>query len=313
VAYIGQTAFFTSGSSSTTAQVALTASVQDPDGNSGANVTNATVTFTDMLSGKVLASNVKVSPVLGSSVTTGTANTIVTLSTGQYGSSEYLIQVTLGGMYKNCQQTGPVSNASGAYCTGAPSVASDSSQYAAAHPTIAVMIPQTINTMQGGTTIPKLSTAAGTYGDATAGSYTLGMQYNNKGTNPQGQVQLVLRRGDGTYYVKSNSITSLSFGSTYPSKDATIYTKASIYRVTDSGALTSIDGNVTLRVDAHDGCAVGATCVPGENDTIGFTVLSSKNSSLYYSNNWQYDQSILGWRTIQEQISGPGGSAVRIN
>jgi hypothetical protein len=271
------------------------------------------VTFTDLLTGKVLASNVKVSAVSGSSVTTGTANTIVTLSTGQYGSQEYLIQVTLGGMYKNCQQTGPVSNASGTYCAGSPAVDSSSSQYAAAHPTIAVMIPQTINTMQGGTAIQKLNTAAGTFGDATAVSYTMGMQYNNKGTNPQGQIQLILRRSDGIYYIKSNSITSLSFGTTYPSKDATIYTKASIYKVSESGAMTSVDGNVTLRVDAHDGCAVNATCVAGENDTIGFTVLSGKNSSLYYSNNWQYDQSILGWRTVQESVSGPSGSAVRIN
>ena len=70
---------------------------------------------------------------------------------------------------------------------------------------------------------------------------------------------------------------------------------------------------MTLRVDAHDGCAVNAVCVAGENDTIGFTVLSSKDSSLYYSNNWVYDPNILGWHTMQEQVSGPNGSAVRIN
>jgi hypothetical protein len=312
VAYIGQTAFFTSGSSSTTAQVTLTASVQDSNG-SGGNVQNTTVTFTDMLSGKVLASGVKVSDVQNTDGTlnprTGTANTIVTLSTGQYGAQQYLVQVTLqGGSYKNCQQTGPF----GTYCQGSPAVDPTSSPYAAAHPTIAVMIPQTINTMQGGTAIPKLTTAAGQYGDASSGSYTMGMQYNNKGTQPQGQIQLILRRADGWYYIKSNSITSLAFLGNYPSKDATIYTKASIYRVTDSGGTISVDGNVTLRLDAHDGCTT-PTCADNDGDTVGFTVLSSKSSSLYYSNNWVYDSTILGWTTKQASISGPGGSAIRIN
>src|SRR4029079_14314554 len=76
VAYIGQNVFVTSGSSSTSAQVTLTASVQDPDGNSGANVTNATATFTDLLTGKVLASGVKVSAVSGG-ITQGHANQLV--------------------------------------------------------------------------------------------------------------------------------------------------------------------------------------------------------------------------------------------
>ena len=93
VAYIGQTTFVTSGSSSTTAQVTLTASVQDPDGFSSADLANATATFTDLLSGKVLASGVKVTPVSGSNPKTGTANTVVTLSTGQYGLQQYLIEV----------------------------------------------------------------------------------------------------------------------------------------------------------------------------------------------------------------------------
>src|SRR5207237_609780 len=49
VAYIGQTVFVTSGSSSTTAQVTLTASVADPTGFG--SVFNSTVTFTDLITG----------------------------------------------------------------------------------------------------------------------------------------------------------------------------------------------------------------------------------------------------------------------
>src|SRR5207244_3242615 len=135
-------------------------------------------------------------------------------------------------------------------------------------------------------------------------------------TNPQGQIQLTLQQPDGTYYIKSNSITSLAFvqpsaGSTQPSKDVTIYTKASIYKVSNSGVTTSYDGNVTLSVDAHEGCATSPTCSGTGGDTIGFTVLSGKDSSLYYSNNWVYDSNVKGWKTVQQDVTP--FTAVQIN
>jgi hypothetical protein len=133
------------------------------------------------------------------------------------------------------------------------------------------------------------------------------MKYNKGGTNPQGQIQLILQRADGTYYIKSNSISSLAFSNPDPTtkvnRDVTIYTKASIYKVTGT-TLTSVDGNVTLRLDAHDGGTAGG-------DTIGFTVLSSKDSSLYYSNNWTYDSKTLAWKTVMQAM--PNGTAVVID
>jgi hypothetical protein len=45
--------------------------------------------------------------------------------------------------------------------------------------------------------------------------------------------------------------------------------------------LTSFDGGVTLRVDAHEGCTTGPTCSATSGDTIGFTVLSGKDSALF--------------------------------
>ena len=274
------------------------------------DLTNATVTFTDILTNTVLAKGVKMSPVPGTS--TGTANTILTLSSGQYGAQEYLIEVSLGSSYKNCQQTGYVSNASGTYCAGWPVVAPTDPAYQSAHPTVTVIIPSTINTMQGTAGITKLSTSAGTYGDATGVTYCVGMKYNNKGTNPQGQIQLVLQRADGTYYVKSNSISSLAFTTNTAdgTRDVTIYTKASIYKVSTGGALTSIDGNVTLRLDAHDGFVNGTQV---NDDMIGFTVLSSKTSALYYSNNWVYDSATRAYRTVMQTVTGSASTGVVIN
>ena len=137
------------------------------------------------------------------------------------------------------------------------------------------------------------------------------MNYTNKGTNVQGKIELIIEQADGTYYIKSNSISSIAFSNQVNgiNKDVTVYTKASIYSVSASGALTSVDGNVTLRVDAHEGCTTSPSCSSSSNDTIGFTVLSTKDSSLYYSNNWQYSTPIQGWTTIQQALS-PYGAVV---
>jgi hypothetical protein len=190
------------------------------------------------------------------------------------------------------------------------------------------MIPPTTNSIQGGASLATGGAPAGTYGDATGVSYSVGMSYNKGGSNPQGQVLLTLPRRDGyTYYVKSNSISSLAFSNPNTSdgnlpKDVTIYTKASIFKVNNvTGATVSVDGNVTLRVDAHEGCAVNSTpnkstCMTTPGDTIGFTVLSSKNSALYYSNNWVYDSLSKSYRTVPQPVSGPSpnvGCAISIN
>jgi hypothetical protein len=266
-AYIGQTLFTTSGSSSTTAQVTLSASVAET-GESGGSIANATATFTDLYTNKVLASGVKVSPVANSDSHTGTANTVVTLSTGQYGAQQYLIEVTIGGSYRNTQQTGAL--------VGSPA-------WNATHVNVTVVIPPTQYSTQGtASSVAPLTTAAGKYGDASALSYTIGMKYNNKGTSPQGQVLLTLVRPDGLYYVKSNSITSLAFTAGtggQPSKDVTIYTKASIYKVVN-GQSIGVDGGVTLRVDLHEGCTTSPGCGSSSGDTVAFTVLSGKDRSL---------------------------------
>jgi hypothetical protein len=292
VGYIGQTTFYTSGSSSTTVSAVLSASVQE-DGSSAGPVTNSTVTFTDMATGTVLASNVKVSPVSNTSTQIGTANTTVTLSAGKYGAQDYLIKVTLNGSLTNAQQL-----------SAAPGTAA----YNAAYANVSVLVPPPANSYEGNAAIPTLPTAAGTYGDAVGAHYTGGITYNSSGTNPQGQIQLILPRADGIYYVKSNSITSVAFTT---KKDVTIYTKASVYKLTGTSTLTSIDGNATLRIDAHDGCSTtpASSCSVG-GDTVGFTVLS-KASSLYYSNNWVYDSGALAWRTAPQSV-GPD-SAVEIN
>ncbi len=276
VRYIGQTQWVTSGTSSTTAQVTLTASVQDP---TGFGLSGAKVDFIDAASSKVLASNVNVSPVAGSPSNTGTANTIVTLSSGQYGAESYVIAVRLTGNYEN-----------------------DSQPEADKTAALVVSKPAGTNEASGGGTIKGLVDAAGTYrSNADVNStFSVGMTYNKSGTNPQGKITITIPQPDGsTIYVKSNSITSMSnsaFGSgNTGGKKSIIYTKSSINKVVN-GTTVTIEGNVSLRVDITD---YASTATP---DEIGFTVLSSSNSNLFYSNRWVLESG--AWKTLPQQIAG---------
>jgi len=57
-------------------------------------------------------------------------------------------------------------------------------------------------------------------------------------------------------------------------------------------------------VDAHEGCTTSPKCDGSGGDMIGFTVLSSKNSALYYSNNWVYDAVTKSYKTVTEAVAG---------
>jgi len=277
VNYIGQTTFVTSGTSSTTAQVTLSASVQDPTGTA---LVGATMDFIDTSTGKALASGVKVSPVPNQPNYTGTANTIVTLSSGQYGAESYEILVVMTGNYNNTAQAMTDKTAD-----------------------VVVAKPASTNQTTGGGQIVHLTAAAGTYaGSASNVTYSIGMTYNKSGANLQGKITVAIpQTGGSVIYVKSNSISSMAVTGVPGNKNSTIYTKATVYQVMGNGSQVTIDGNVTLRVDALDNTM---------SDGVGFTVLSSKDSTLYYSNNWLLSSGT--WKTVLEGVTYPT-SFVTIN
>ena len=272
-AYIGNTYFVTSGSSATSAQVTLTASLQDP---TGFGLVGATVSFYDISSGtpKLLAGNVKVSPVSGGSVNTGTASTIVTLSTGQYGAESYQIETIVTGNYTNDAQ--PLTDKT---------------------VTMSVVQPVGVNTIKGAGTIARLSTVVGTYAPSGPTAFSVGVSYNKSLTNLQGQVKLCLPQADGSMItIKSNSLTSMTAANLSIGKVTTINAKASIFRVNQDGTSTTIEGNVSLRFDV-----VGT----GSTARVGFTILSG--STLRYSNNWIYDSVAKAWKTdFQGLVTGSG-------
>jgi hypothetical protein len=269
-AYIGNTWWVTSGSSATTTQVTLSASLQDP---TGLTLDGATVSFYDVSSGtpKLLAGNVKVAPVAGNS-STGTASTTVTLSTGQYGASSYFIQTVVSGNYTN---------------DGQP----DSDRTVA----VSVVQPVGVNTIKGAGTLSRLSSAVGTYAPSGDASFSVGVAFNKSLKNLQGQITLFLPQADGSViYIKSNSLTSMTAANLSIGKVNTIYSKANVSRLNADGTSSSVEGNLTLRLDVTGN---------GPAAKVAFTILSG--SVLRYSNNWIYDTTAKAWKTgFQSLFSG---------
>jgi hypothetical protein len=225
VNYIGQQVWVTSGTSATTAQVTLSASVQDP---SGLALVGAKMTFIDItngLPGKVLAADVPVAAVQNQPNATGTANKIVTLSTGQYGAESYLIRVVMTGNYDNTDQPTDDKTA-----------------------TVVVAKPAATNETSGGGEYVGLGTSAGLYKGAVGedGTFSIGMKYNKGGANLQGKITVSVPQADGSIvYFKSNSISSMAVVSNKTPKTSTIYTKSTVYRVMPDASMVTIDGNVT--------------------------------------------------------------------
>ncbi|MFM8288664.1 MAG: hypothetical protein ACKOGA_18380, partial [Planctomycetaceae bacterium] len=276
VAYIGSTYWMTSGSSNTAAQVTLSASVQDP---TGAGLQGALVSFYDLSTGtpRLLAANVRVSPVAGNT-STGTASTVVTLSSGQYGAENYRIQTIVTGNYTNAAQP-------------------DADKVV----TISVVQAAGVNSLTGAGQLAKLSSAVGTYAPSDTATFSVGLKYNKNLSNPQGSIKLYLPQADGsTIYIKSNSVTSMAAANLSVGKVTTVYSKASITRILANGSTQSLEGNVTLRFDV-----VGS----GATARVGFTILSG--STLRYSNNWVYDTTAKAWKTdFQGLVLGSGGFSI---
>jgi len=288
--YTGQTEAFTASASETASRVTLTASITaDLDGaegsagcvDGGASVSDGTVTFTDQLSGKVIAKNVAIAEVAGN-CEEGIATTFATLSTGQNGTEMYVIVVSVDGSF-----SGSNSEAGGQIDTDLSSSR------------VVVALPITPGTVQGygsidvtaGTTAFELGTEGSLTGemDGEAASTTFRFVPGTRKVTPKGQAVLTIPAGEGYYLIKSNSITSVTVNGSV----TTVFTKANITLVGGSCVTVTcaIDGNVSLRLDVYDEAT----------DRVGFTVQSSKGSTLYYSNDWFKEG--RAWKTRGQVLS----------
>ena len=131
----------------------------------------------------------------------------------------------------------------------------------------------------GGNVIPVSS--AGSYASDAGNKLHFGfnVKYNKSGTNLQGNMNVIYRRGGRVYQIKATSLTSLSITSTNPcSKKAIFSSKANLTDITNPALPISIYGGITLQVTMTDNGE------PGITDLIGITLLNG--NSIVYSSNW---------------------------
>jgi hypothetical protein len=136
-------------------------------------------------------------------------------------------------------------------------------------------------------------------------NYGLNVKYSKgKNPNPQGHVNIILRKGGRTYQIKSNSIdtfgTSLRVngGSTTCAGPpggscwglAEFRSKANLNDVTNPHDPQSLGGNLTLHVTLTD------KGEPGSNDSIAVTLWSG--NTLLFSSEWN------GAKTLEKVIAG---------
>lgn len=290
--YTGPNEKYTSSATETLTKVTLSATLslelidegagQECGTDTAISVADATITFTDQISGKILAKDVRVSEVAGN-CEEGIATAIVTLSTGNNGTELYVIVSTVGGsMSASSLDTG------GQIDTDLASAK------------VAVSQPRPLGTLQGFGELTVIA-KTGNYNLGTAGSLTTTMGGDAAsatfrfvpGTRkvlPKGQTVVVIPAADGGFYViKSNSINSVIVGTTITS----VNTKASVSLVggTCVEGTCAIEGGVSLRLDVTN----------ANQSLVGYTVQSTKTSTLLYSNNWY--KTGRTWTTMAQLLS----------
>jgi hypothetical protein len=298
--YTGATLFWTASTSTTSATVTLTATIKDISAVTGdpaydayaGDISKARVTFINRdnttpdtpIGGT--CSNLQPSLVNASDTTVGTVTCQVSLSAGSSSASQYTIGIQVTGYYTD-----------------------DSGNE---NTVIDVAQPLATNFITGGGFLLNPSNTAGTYAGAPGLKTNFGfnVKYNKGGTNLQGNVNIIVRKGGRVYQFKANSLASLgvqyyndstrTFGATpggtctttatatCPIK-STFQAKANLNDVTGATAI-SIAGNLTLTMAMTD---YGE---PGSSDTLAITVYNG--NSLWLSTQWN------GTQTVEKSLDG---------
>ncbi len=304
--YTGALLVWTTSSTSNTATVTLSTTVQD---TGCGNVSTGKVTFA-IRNGATYtpipsATNLPIGLVTPGVVSVGTASAIVQLSTGNATYAAFEIAVILGG-----SGSGP-----GNYNLNNPAYDQE----------ITVVQPGAAASIAGSGTVDLnaspaaagyLATNAGTANSAVpAGSenymkVSAGVTYNKSFTNPQGKVTLLINsfnKPDGTvgttlrtYLISSNSIASL----TSPVKGAVYYFsgKANIQDITNPAAPVSIDGNCTFQMTTvNSGASYQSVTYPHGGIQIE---VQSQKGNVWIAGGWTGTQP-----QMKPQASATGGVA----
>jgi hypothetical protein len=311
--YTGSSLFFASSTSASSATVTLTATIKDittvdptlsppnPD-NAAGDIRTAKVAFVNRTgtSSPALAncSNLTPSLVSDGDQTVGTVTCVTTLPVGTSGGTAYQIGIRVG------------SDGAGAKLGNYIRDAGEDDT------TVNVALPLTTSFITGGGYLKNPTNTAGSYaGDQERKTnFGFNVKYNKSGTNLQGNVNIIVRKGAKVYQFKSNSLTSL--GVQYCRADASgnvancaaaptapcttngtatcpitasFQGKANLNDVTQPTAV-SLGGNLTLQMAMTD------RGEPGSTDTLAISVY--QGSTLLFSSEWN------GTKTIERVLAG---------
>ena len=273
--------FWATGSSSSTATLTLSATIQDVSDSCRGDIRKARITFairnadgsTTPITG---AMNLPVGLVNANDLSVGTATAIVHYNIGSANAASLDVAVLVGGSYF---RNNPIDDTvvtvakplTSSFIVGGGSLANDmSSGFLAAAADI---------NLQNQPAYPTV--------------FSFNVKYNNSGTNPQGGADITVRSynkpngmidkdGSGNpvlhvYKIKSSAIAALGVTPGNPA-EASFSSKANIVDITDPLAPISVDGGATLQITMTD----YSTTTP---DTIGITV-QNKAGGLWYSSLW---------------------------
>jgi hypothetical protein len=271
VTYSGLSYFSTSSSSSCVATITLSATIKDITALGGADtdagdIRNATVTFRlGSPTGTILGTpNIPVVLVSPGNTMVGTASTTFnyTLSSTDCANKGTTLDVYA-----------VVNN----YYTGDNSLDPGN---------VTISVPGSESVTGGGYLIMQnsIGTYAGTTGKKTNFGFT--MKWNKSGTNVKGQCNIIIRKDNKVYQIKSNAINSLAVSGS----NGNFSTKANLRDITDPLNPISLGGNLDLFVNMYDGSP------GGQLDSISIQL--QQGSTILYSSHWN------GTKTVRRLLDG---------
>lgn len=272
--YTGPMFVGTSSSTSSTANVTLSATIQDISAVTGStdldpgDIRNATVSFIDRDAGNaLLCSPMSIVPLDPANPQTGTATCSWAANLGSADSKNYRVGIVVNNYYT---RNDPADDT-----------------------VVTVSKPIGTNFITGGGYL-QLASSAGQYaGDpGSKNNFGFNVKYNKSKTNLQGNLNTIIRRGARMYQLKSTNMISLAVQTTTVGGTATFQSKANLQDVTDPTAPPiPVSGNGSLTVTMTDNGE------PGASDKIGIT-LHDNGGALLFSSEWS------GTKTVQKLLKG---------
>jgi hypothetical protein len=294
--YTGPLFASTSSSTSTTATVLLTATIQDItavpadlayDANPG-DIRKAVARFVNRDASDAFLCSAPIGLVTPGDLKTGTLSCSTTLTSGTGGSTQYTIGIIVDDY--NAQKSYYIRNAS-----------TDDQVV-----TVSQLVPGMI-TGGGYLQMYTPTKSVGQYpGDAgLKTNFGFNVKNNKTGKNLQGNLNFIIRSGGKVYQIKANAMDSLGISQGTSAGcntalatpcQATFTSKANLTDITNETNPISLGGNLNMIVTMTD------KGEPGSSDTFAITLYDGSNN-LLFSSNWN------GTATV-EQLLGGGNTVV---